>query len=220
MKNKYRTSLSFYKQLYDFNFLPVRCAHPSWVKGIAVPAHIEQAGEAARFLSYALLQKAKVKEPYLFAEKDPLLWIASLPTEKLDRFLRLLLLAAWKTNRSLLIDGARLKMLSTFFTKNEMHFLLFEKKLVFKTVNQVNIDVPKKMTRDWIFAETYPFMHALYTLTEHEEMLKRLNLRFPKKIIETFSGGNAESLFEVVSDFAPKLARYAFGEFQEETSLL
>lgn len=220
MKHKYRTALSFYKQLYDFNFLPVRCAHPSWVESISVPAHIELAGEGERFLSYALLQKAETTEPTLFAENDPLLLIASLPTEKLDRFLRLLLLAAWKANRSLLIDGVRLKTLSTFFTQNEMHFLLFEKKLVFKPELQVNIDLPKKMTRDWVFAQTYPFIHALYTLTEHEEVLKRFNLRFPKKIIETFSGGNAESLFEVISDFAPKLARYAFGEFQEEASLL
>lgn len=183
MNSQHRSKLSYYKQIYNFECLIAQFAHPSWLTDIQVPAKIiNHPHKTLVFQSSIMLQKLQhfkqksVEEPPLF------LFLASLSKTKFKHFLDYLVLSFLKNDKSLLINGMKLKKIANFFSHEQVDFLLHEKEVKIKLTKPFSL--PKDTELNEAFFVELSF-HLLREFFEKNSFLfEKIKFRFPKEVVE------------------------------------
>ena len=187
MNNNHRSKLSYYKQIYNFGYLAAQFAHPSWLEGIQVPAKIAQdAKNVTAFQSQLLLQKVQDLDRNSRTEHSILLFIASLPKSKFNRFLNYLVLAFLKNDKSLLINGVKLKKLAHFFSTDEMEFLTHEKEVKIKLNEKFSLEKNLEIDEFILLEIAFHILKGFFN-KKNSCIFDRLKLRFPKDYTENKS---------------------------------
>lgn len=222
MSTNHRARLSYYKQIYRFGYLISKLADPSWLSSISVPSKIRKNQNTLdSFLSQQLLKNARPFTRTSNEEQSVLLFIASLPKEKLNRYLNYLVLAYLKNDKSLLINGIKLKAMRQFFSTEEMEFLTHEK--------QVKIHLSEKLNvgRHVEFDEYYRSQIGFSILSnffpnKKSAIYERLKMRFPKEFslpenLTLFINTNAN--IQVITIIAQALFPDIYSIFQLEEEI-
>ena len=184
MNLSHRSKLSYYKQIYQFESMIAQLAHPSWLEGIVAPEKFASPPEnLCAFQSQVLLQGASHLDGKNLTEHSVLLFIASLPKAKLNRFLKYALIAFLKNDKSLLINGLKLKKLMAFFSSDEMDFLIREKEVKIKAISQFSLCNEKDITEEYLDELSFAILKSFFN-KKTSPILERLEIRFPKEFSE------------------------------------
>ncbi|MES2615361.1 MAG: hypothetical protein V4591_08100 [Bdellovibrionota bacterium] len=219
MHNNHRTRLSYYKQIYNFEFLIAQFAHPTWLEDIPVPAKLARdAKSTLAFQSQLLLQNNPNLEKANSTEQAVLQFIASLPDAKFNRFLNYLVLSFLKNDKSLLINGAKLKKLSQFFSVEEMEFLLHEKEVKIKLRDRLVQDSNIEINEFFLVGIAF---QVLKKLCGNTSLFERLKYRFPKYLSENQNTNlnfdmDAQTNFQCISTIAQALFQNTFSILESE----
>lgn len=198
MNNNHRSKLSYYKQIYNFGYLIAQFAHTSWLEDIFVPVKIaKDAANLLAFQSRLLLEKIPGLDRESQTEHGILLFISSLPKAKFNRFLNYLVLSFLKNDKSLLINGVRLKKLSEFFTADEMDFLVHEKEVKIKLNEKFTIAKDIEINSLLLSEIAFHILKGFFN-KKNACIFERLKLRFPKEF--TQNGNNTIFKFYIDSN--------------------
>ncbi len=183
MNNNYRSKLSYYKQTYNFTYLIAKFADRSWLEDLPLPAKIAQDPKSIlAFQSNLLLAPLPELDKQSLLEDNILLLIASLPKLKLKQFLIYLSLCFLKNDRSLLINGAKLKALAEIFSAEEMDFLLHEKQVKLNLNEKLTISNNNELTQNFLTEMNFYILKSIYSKKDNA-LFERLKYRFPKNLI-------------------------------------
>jgi len=184
MKNNHRSKLSYYKQIYNFSSLVAQFAHPSWLEDLQIPAKIaKDKKNVLAFQSQMLLQNAPSFDKSNLTEFGILLFISSLPKPKFNRILNYLVLAFLKNDKSLLINGLKLKKLGEYFNADEMDFLTHEKEVKIKLDEKVTLDKSIVLDEYFLLETAFTILNKIIG-QKNVAILKRVQFRFPKNLSE------------------------------------
>ncbi len=225
MNNQHRSKLSYYKQIYNFGYIIAAYTHPSWLSSIVVPAKIGKSPqEKILFQSQILLKNILPLTQHNTTEYSILLFICSLPTAKFNRFLNYLVLSVLKNDKSLLINGLKLKALSSYFSKEEMEFLIHEKEVRFILSEKLNLSTHQDLNPA-LFEKLSFYILKSFCSKDFEPLYERLKYRFSQDAVK--SSKNSFSFFidstqnmECISIILQVLFPCAYSIFEEENKTL
>ena len=136
---------------------------------------------ALAFQSLLLLEK----NPYLrkggHLKHDLFFLAASLPHSKFKRFLNYAVLSFLKNDRSLLINGSRLKKLNSFFSPHEMQFLIYEKQTIMHTKKRLILDNQFEINSSTFDDIAFLILKCLFS--KNNVVLEFLKFRFSKETV-------------------------------------
>ncbi len=182
MHQDYRSQLSYHKQMVAFEFCFAELAHPEWLEGIPVSKKLKTNPSQALILQTHLLME---KNPYLsqasFLEKDLSLLCTSLPQAKFQRFLNYLVLAFLKNDKSLLINGNKLKQLRDIYSNKEMQFLLFDRNLILPLRSKLFFDNDFVISQESFQEVAYLLLKSLFS--SQPVVVEFLKYRFSKETV-------------------------------------
>ncbi len=225
MKQQHRSTVLYYKQIYNFAYLIATYAHASWLTSLAVPAKVAtNKQEKTLFQSNVLLHGIEPLTPENMADYSILLFISSLSKAKFNRFLNYVVLSLLKHDRSLLINGTKLKNLSEVFSKEEMEFLLLEKEVKFNLTEKINLSTQFDLNLDF-FEQLALYILRSFCLPQHGPLFDRIKYRFPKGMQEQVNHKfnfkiDLDNNIECLSIIAQVLFPAAYEIFEQENQQL